>query len=583
MADARDSAAASSTLVFPQTADAATPARTAGQRNPPKNPSQRSITAYSSSVNPDLIPDTPPSPRSAQSVRSIVMSTISDVERGFRQGPRTRAAKAALLSAAVESEMVTVGQVQRINAADAAFLRISERNINVSSAASSTSSSRGWDDSETKTGRLLPSDSAELVAESSAQSVYDERSPLLGGAPVSMSPGQISPNDREPTVPRLIVPQPPRVTTRPPPEVSERDFLLDLLHNIETKKLSRGASAGAGAHHGSGEPMDDDSDPELQELAVSRTRALSRKLTSDGLMQPESLLGADMAESQPVKVTRRKPKRRRTETGDGGDGRPSLVDSIRARLHHLEHRRSVQVAENLIPPPRNRVCTPPHTSTWDADTASPSSPHSPLPTSTWSRWWTRIVLPRLPAIIMAKGVRSSWLVAAFVPVVVSACGNTGVQSSELALRTLSTMPFPSRFRPSAGAGGPSSSSPTLEPLRHMSPTQKRDHRLTLASRTFRLFVGELLASIFAGAICGSVLGLVAFYTSGRDTTFAVVVGVSVLIGCTLSGMLGVLGPLMFRYVGVDPVVASGPIETSVQNIGAVAVFLGLVATYCNEK
>lgn len=80
-------------------------------------------------------------------------------------------------------------------------------------------------------------------------------------------------------------------------------------------------------------------------------------------------------------------------------------------------------------------------------------------------------------------------------------------------------------------------------------------------------VRECVSGISIGAICGFIVGFVAFVMYG-NWILGLVVGLALLGNMTTAATMGTLVPLMFKRVGVDPAVASAPfISTSIDITG----------------
>ncbi|KAJ3341383.1 hypothetical protein HDU93_005019 [Gonapodya sp. JEL0774] len=402
-------------------------------------------------VNRENAPEAPPSPRSVRgSVRSLVMSTISDLERGTR-GARSRAGSASNVE--VESEMVSVGSRATV-VREGAFLAVSKE--------SSTDTEEPiFDRRNSRRGLVIPKPTRQLGISATDEPdpfADDERTPLITSSTSRTEALEVAPRG-ERLRNTFETPSPLQTYTsariKPPlapsrsPSTSELDFLADLLHTLETTKHRYQLTTA-----NSPEPqtyMDEESDSEVHDLlSVSRARVVNRLFTVDYSVKDGSTAALTTPSPEdPIKVTRRRPKRRRTATADSVD-RASLAiaDVIRARISHLHLSRSARVADFIIPRPRSPLDgegdpeSDAADSLGDAEDGSGHTRHNPShgpgqQSSTWSRWWRKVVLPRLPAIMLAVcldilvgklmtifqvGVRSSWLVAGFVPVVVSAAG-----------------------------------------------------------------------------------------------------------------------------------------------------------------
>jgi len=120
--------------------------------------------------------------------------------------------------------------------------------------------------------------------------------------------------------------------------------------------------------------------------------------------------------------------------------------------------------------------------------------------------------------------------AFFIPLLTGMGGNVGTQSSTLTVRGLAT-----------------------------GQIEGREVILTVLK--------ESLVGMSIGAVCGLIVGTVAFLWQG-NMALGLVVGLALLGNMTTAATMGTLVPLFFRRVGIDPAVASAPfISTSIDITG----------------
>ncbi len=132
------------------------------------------------------------------------------------------------------------------------------------------------------------------------------------------------------------------------------------------------------------------------------------------------------------------------------------------------------------------------------------------------------------------------LVIAFVPVIAAMGGNTGIQASTRIVRALATGTSP-------------------------------DSRLGRAmAREIPVATYLSLGFGLIAALAGGLIGLAV----GGDWMIGVAVGVSMTIAIAAATMLGVALPFVFRRLGVDPAIASGPLVTTSNDVISVAIYLG---------
>lgn len=130
---------------------------------------------------------------------------------------------------------------------------------------------------------------------------------------------------------------------------------------------------------------------------------------------------------------------------------------------------------------------------------------------------------------------------AFVPVIMGMGGNSGTQTSTITVRGLAT----GRIEL------------TRERIRHYLWQQTK--------------VGALL-----GIATGIVAGTVALALQ-RNPAYALVVGGAMLFAILVASLNGVMIPLLFQRLGVDPAVAAGPLVTTSNDITGILIYFGLAS------
>jgi magnesium transporter len=73
---------------------------------------------------------------------------------------------------------------------------------------------------------------------------------------------------------------------------------------------------------------------------------------------------------------------------------------------------------------------------------------------------------------------------------------------------------------------------------------------------------------------GLLMAMVAVAWQG-SMYMGIVVGASMFLAITMTTTLGVLIPLVFRAIHIDPAVASGPLVTMLNDIIGLAIYLSL--------
>lgn len=129
----------------------------------------------------------------------------------------------------------------------------------------------------------------------------------------------------------------------------------------------------------------------------------------------------------------------------------------------------------------------------------------------------------------------------FVPVVMGMAGNSGTQTSTIAVRGLAT------------------------------------GRLTLGPGRLRHFLWQQFkVGLLLGLVTGALVALVAFALE-QNPWYSLVVGCSLFGAIVLASLNGVVIPVLFERIGVDPAVAAGPMVTTSNDIMGLLIYFGLAS------
>ena len=129
------------------------------------------------------------------------------------------------------------------------------------------------------------------------------------------------------------------------------------------------------------------------------------------------------------------------------------------------------------------------------------------------------------------------LLMIFVPAIMAMGGNTGIQTSTVTVRSLATGQLP-----------PGEATATV--------------------------LRELGIALGMGTLLAAVVFAVAFLWTG-DLLVAGCVGLAMLSAVLFSAGLGAMVPLVFRRVGIDPAVASGPLITTCNDVVSLIIYFGI--------
>ena len=136
---------------------------------------------------------------------------------------------------------------------------------------------------------------------------------------------------------------------------------------------------------------------------------------------------------------------------------------------------------------------------------------------------------------MAKAIA----LAAFLPVVAGQGGITGTQTLTLMVRSIA--------------------------LRELNSVSTR-----------KLLWKELRLGLMHGLVVGAIVAVIAFGWQ-QNEYIAIVIGVAMLANMVIAGVSGVLVPLGFRALRVDPALSSAVAVTTVTDVAGFLIYLGLAA------
>jgi len=147
------------------------------------------------------------------------------------------------------------------------------------------------------------------------------------------------------------------------------------------------------------------------------------------------------------------------------------------------------------------------------------------------------------AVIMERfGVALSKLVALafFVPLIMAMGGNSGSQSSAVMVRKIAL---------------------------------GEDKSDTI----YRFILKESMSGTILGLISGTMVGVIAYWWQG-NIMLGMIIGFALFLAITFAAVFGVFIPIIFNKFKIDPAVASGPLITTLNDLGGILIYFGL-ATY----
>ena len=92
----------------------------------------------------------------------------------------------------------------------------------------------------------------------------------------------------------------------------------------------------------------------------------------------------------------------------------------------------------------------------------------------------------------------------------------------------------------------------------------------------RLIFNEIFVGILLGIICSIVVGFMAYLLNYADTYFIFVVAISMTIAMTISASIGIILPLIFHRLKIDPAAATGPFITTSNDVLGLFIYISIV-------
>ncbi|MGH7198725.1 MAG: magnesium transporter [Candidatus Omnitrophota bacterium] len=89
-----------------------------------------------------------------------------------------------------------------------------------------------------------------------------------------------------------------------------------------------------------------------------------------------------------------------------------------------------------------------------------------------------------------------------------------------------------------------------------------------------LFIREVVVGVVIGLACGTIVGSAAYFWKG-DSLLGVALASSMTLAIFISGLIGLVLPILFRRMKFDPAIASGPLVLAICDLQTLFVYFGL--------
>jgi magnesium transporter len=140
-------------------------------------------------------------------------------------------------------------------------------------------------------------------------------------------------------------------------------------------------------------------------------------------------------------------------------------------------------------------------------------------------------------------LREAVFLFTFVPAIMGMGGNIGSQTSTIAVRGLAT------------------------------------GRLTIGQGAMKTFLWQQVkVGTILGVVCAAIVGVGATIWE-QSPVYGLVVGISLFVAVMLASINGVVIPIVFEKMGVDPAVAAGPLVTTSNDITGILIYFGLASLF----
>jgi magnesium transporter len=126
----------------------------------------------------------------------------------------------------------------------------------------------------------------------------------------------------------------------------------------------------------------------------------------------------------------------------------------------------------------------------------------------------------------------------FIPIIMDMSGNVGTQSSTIMVRSLATGGFDLR-------------------------------------RLKKVLLKEILVGLIMGMGCGVIVGVAAPFLGAKGVGFGLIVGLAIWVALTFASFVGVLTPMLFKTLNVDPAIAAGPFVTTCVDFAGLVIYFGI--------
>ena len=95
-----------------------------------------------------------------------------------------------------------------------------------------------------------------------------------------------------------------------------------------------------------------------------------------------------------------------------------------------------------------------------------------------------------------------------------------------------------------------------------------------------------MAGLFLGAISGIMIGIIVYIVhsmSREGMELGIIIGTALFVAVSFAAIFGTFIPLIFERLKIDPAVASGPLITTLNDIGGILIYFTLASIMLKLK
>jgi len=97
----------------------------------------------------------------------------------------------------------------------------------------------------------------------------------------------------------------------------------------------------------------------------------------------------------------------------------------------------------------------------------------------------------------------------------------------------------------------------------------------IETERLKIMFKQIRIGMAMGSIAGLVIGVLSLFFSGHQNMLSLIVGLSLFLSITISGVMGATIPFILKKFNIDPALAAGPFITNFNDVLSIFIYLGL--------